>query len=440
MFLLFTADDAIQSYTLDSVNSFLAHRRNPNGCAPKMTYFTSTNYTSYQLVTQWYVEGNEIADHTMTHVGSPSAEEINGNLRALNAFAGIPLSEIAGFRAPFLNYTTDTLRMLRDAGFTYDSSMTSASRANATDTDAFFPYTLDSGVANDCLNGVEGLCQGQFRLPGFWEIPMYSTFDNTATGIHLMDPYLDANDTSAVLSWLQNTFLEHYEHNRQPFGIYTHPIHLATGYPGVRDPTAQITMINQFLDWAQTHNNVWIVSNKQLLEWMRNPVPVSQLNDFAPLRCTTPAVPADLKICNGIPQNQAGLTQQCPWTDWSSSSCYGCPATPPLPDNPVPPQVEPPAGQQLRFRLPANCSTAFFDPIRNTCLCQDSSCAFTDGTKAIGPNGEGIVSPGGTGTQNDANGGNAAKPSQYRSFNSASTASASAFALSLFFIAAAALL
>jgi hypothetical protein len=55
------------------------------------------------------------------------------------------------------------------------------------------------------------------------------------------------------------------------------------------------------------------------------------------------------------------------------------------------------------------------DPIRNTCLCQDASCAFTDQSKAIGPNGVGIVSPGGTGSNTS----DAAKPTQFRSFNAA---------------------
>jgi hypothetical protein len=63
-FIVFSADDAVQSYTLDAVNQFLAHRKNPNGCQPKITYFTSLNYTNYTLVTDWYVAGNEIADHT----------------------------------------------------------------------------------------------------------------------------------------------------------------------------------------------------------------------------------------------------------------------------------------------------------------------------------------------------------------------------------------
>ena len=60
-FVVFTADDAVQSYTIDAINQFLAHRKNPNGCTPKMTYYTSLNYTNYTLVTDWYVAGNEIA-------------------------------------------------------------------------------------------------------------------------------------------------------------------------------------------------------------------------------------------------------------------------------------------------------------------------------------------------------------------------------------------
>jgi len=50
-FIVFTADDAVQSYTLDAVNQFLARRKNPNGCSIKMTYFASLAYTNYTLIT-----------------------------------------------------------------------------------------------------------------------------------------------------------------------------------------------------------------------------------------------------------------------------------------------------------------------------------------------------------------------------------------------------
>lgn len=40
-----------------------------------------------------------------------------------------------------------------------------------------------------------------------------------------MDPYLDDEDPATVREWYQNTFMEHYNGNRQPFGLYNHPIH-----------------------------------------------------------------------------------------------------------------------------------------------------------------------------------------------------------------------
>ena len=113
---------------------------------------------------------------SMTHVGTPPQDEVSGNLIALNQLAGIPLSSIIGFRAPFLNYSVDTLKMLHQMGFTYDSSASASIPVTEDDTDAFWPYTLDNGMANDCL-AVDNLCKGEPKLPGFWEIPMYAFFD-----------------------------------------------------------------------------------------------------------------------------------------------------------------------------------------------------------------------------------------------------------------------
>ncbi len=126
----------------------------------------------------------------MTHVGSPPDNEIDGNLITLNALAGIPLASIKGFRAPFLNYTVDTLQHLADAGFTYDSSASASIPVTDPNSDAYWPYTLDYGLANDCLK-VENSCKGRPKLPGFWEIPMYAMFDSRGvSGPHLMDPWL----------------------------------------------------------------------------------------------------------------------------------------------------------------------------------------------------------------------------------------------------------
>lgn len=104
----------------------------------------------------------------------------------LNAYAGVPVSKIQGFRAPFLNYTKDTLNIVGQQQFVYDSS------SSAVTDDVYWPYTLDNGMANDCWTGI--CAAGQVKLPGLWEIPMYSVL-NTANVPQLMDVYLAGTAT-----------------------------------------------------------------------------------------------------------------------------------------------------------------------------------------------------------------------------------------------------
>lgn len=66
---------------------------------------------------------------------------------------------------------------------------------------------------------------------------------------------------------------------------------------------------------------VWIVSNEQLLAWVQNPVPVSQLGNVDALKCSTPQVDSSKKICNGMPQNEAGLLSHCPFSDFPFYTC-----------------------------------------------------------------------------------------------------------------------
>lgn len=75
-----------------------------------------------------------------------------------------------------------------------------------------------------------------------------SAFSDEANGVNV------AND-SATLNYMKATFTDHYNGNRQPIGLYTHPIHLAKSYPGIRVSQSTIDMINAFLDWAQEQQN-----------------------------------------------------------------------------------------------------------------------------------------------------------------------------------------
>lgn len=65
--------------------------------------------------------------------------------------------------------------------FDYDSSSSSSVPVTDPNTDAFWPYTLDHGMANDC-GSVEGICNGEPKLPGLWQIPMASIFEVSRCG------------------------------------------------------------------------------------------------------------------------------------------------------------------------------------------------------------------------------------------------------------------
>ncbi|KAJ7573162.1 hypothetical protein C8J56DRAFT_525066, partial [Mycena floridula] len=135
---------------------------------------------------------------------------------------------------------------------------------------------------------------------------------------------------------MKSTFTAHYNRNRAPIGLYTHPIHLSTTYPGVNPSASTISMINAFLDWAQQQPRCMDRLNEQLLAYVKNPVPIANLDSISALNCSSPQVDPTLKICNGIPQNEGRQLSHCAFSDFPFYMCYGCPQTTPSPDDPNP--------------------------------------------------------------------------------------------------------
>ncbi|CAO3674219.1 unnamed protein product [Umbelopsis ramanniana] len=368
-----TFDDSIQPQLLETAYKML-NVNNPNGCKAKGTWYVSMQYNDYASTQQWYAAGNEVADHTFSHVGSPSEQELVSCQRALNAYAGIPYGKIQGFRAPFLNYTTSTLKMIKDHGFTYDSSVSSAGGKD------FYPYTLDNGLANDCWKGV---CDPSLKVPGLFEIPMYSVIDGSGTD-RLMDVYLDGQPSDAK-AWTLKTFESHYNGNRQPFGIYVHPTHLTT-QAGGPDANERLSALVSAIQEMATKKDVWFVTNLQLVEWMKKPVPASEMGQQPYMHCGQP----DLKqeICNGLDESGGntpdnGLINSCNFGTTFFKTCFNCPSQIPTVANPVPPPSTAKGQAGYREMLPDNCDSKWWDPIAATCLCTSSHCEYKDTAVAI---------------------------------------------------------
>ncbi|KAJ3155255.1 hypothetical protein HDU86_004345 [Geranomyces michiganensis] len=379
-FLLLTFDDSIQESIWPQVQTLLGTRKNPNGCPIRATFFTQVFYSDPYLVQTWYAQGHEVADHSVDHLlPTQTYHQVEGMRKWATENAGIPLGKIKGWRYPFLNYTTESITMLRKMGFEWESSM------SASGADRFWPYTLDYGTQNDCL-GISPLCGVDLNAPGLWEIPMYGTTGPDGAQ-HLMDPYNDANVTPDATTALYRTqFDAHYAGTHVPFGVYLHPQWLGKTAPNPTNPAAtadgtpKLNAVAAFLDYALSRPNTWMITNSQLVEYMKNPVPADQLAAQPYMSCTpNPAPPTN--ICNGV----AGATaagpaapETCNLPTGSFRTCYGCPATAPTLQDP-----SPAIANTARVPLPKNCDSLWWDPVQGKCLCTAAGCAYTDTARAI---------------------------------------------------------
>ena len=312
-FILVTFDDGVNSQIFPTALGLFSNRKNPNGCQPGGTFFAQATYTDPYLLTQWYAAGHEVGDHSFTHgipvtASNPSPfagnkTEILGTLNWMHQYGGIPAGKIRGVRFPYRNYTAQSLTDVRSWGFTYDSSMSVGVGGDT----SIWPYTLDYGVVSECTDrtNLPQLCGKPLSIKGLWEIPMYQT--SSPQGVHLMDVYNDYGLTSAqTTSTLLTNFQQHYSGSRAPFGVYTHP-NWMTAAVNPASGAANLKAVSDFLDKAMANPDVWMVTGSQLIEYMKNPVPASQLGNQPYMKCGyKPAA----NICNGASSSQG--VQSCP--------------------------------------------------------------------------------------------------------------------------------
>jgi len=307
-FVMLTFDDAVNVITYPLVQQVMI-QKNPNGCKLPATFFVSTDYTDYRDVQVLYEQGSEIAIHTMTHPANANITEIEGCRKALNAYSGIPIGNMRGFRAPFLEFDMNTFSALSELGIQWDCSLTTDPR------NAVWPYTYDNGFPYTCETGT---CDYARKFPGLWEIPMYSLLDPSSNLEYaVMDP---PGDPTFIMNLLQYNFKIHWEGNRAPMGLWLHAAWF------LQDPAHdRIALLNEFIEWTQsyTNNQVYYVTGSQLLDWMQNPVGVEDIADHPSVSCAAkPEAPCNLRNCN--------------LGSYFSNTCYSCPSQLPTPADPVP--------------------------------------------------------------------------------------------------------
>lgn len=77
-----------------------------------------------------------------------------------------------------------------------------------------------------------------------------------------------------------------------------------TTYPSMADPVEKLKSIVEAIQEMAAKQDVWVVTNQQLIEWMKKPVPSSQMGSQSYMGCSAPKI--NQEICNGL--DDTGIT------------------------------------------------------------------------------------------------------------------------------------
>jgi len=291
--VMITFDDSVNDLNRDLYKEiFKDYRLNPNGCPISATFYVSHEWTDYSQVQNLYASGHEIASHSISHsYGEQFSKskwmlEMVGQRELLSAFAGIPLEDIRGMRAPFLAIGGDNMfEMMYEANFTYDSSMPIYENKPPA-----FPYTLDYKMPHDCMIPP---CPEK-AYPGLWEIPLVMWNDLGNGRCSMLDACSNPNNPEDVFKLLWTNFARHYNTNRAPIGLFYHAAWFTQPH--------NMEGFQRFLDTILSLDDVWFVTSWQAIQWMRNLAnPVDPLN-FEPFQCNNTKRKAKYcknpKVCN----------------------------------------------------------------------------------------------------------------------------------------------
>ncbi|XP_008558077.1 mucin-5AC isoform X1 [Microplitis demolitor] len=313
--VLVTFDDAVNDLNKQLYEDlFERGRKNPNGCPISATFYVSHEWTDYSQVQNLYADGHELASHTVSHSFGEQfsarkwAREVAGQREILAAYGGVKLEDVKGMRAPFLSVGGNNMfRMLWETNFTYDSSMPIYENRPPS-----WPYTLDYKLFHDCMIPP---CPTR-SYPGLWEVPMVMWQDLNGGRCSMGDACSNPPTADGVYKMLIKNFERHYTTNRAPFGLFYHAAWFT-------QPHHKEGFIS-FLDTIVAMDDVWVITNTQAIEWVRNPTPLALLDTFEPFGCNYQGRPKKCnnpKVCNLWHKSGVRYMKTCqpcpdiyPWT------------------------------------------------------------------------------------------------------------------------------
>jgi hypothetical protein len=248
-------------------------------------------------------EGHEIGNHTHSHVRGRSFGTFEWRAeieRCAEHLSRLGLSAAGrGFRAPYLEYGDSVFTALATLGFHYDCSIEDGWQSDMDGTTYRWPYTLDRG------------CPAFAAIrphPGLWELPAhpvivppdeacerYGVPRGLRARLKARDKHFD-EATGKITGFDYNLwvafrmtkaeFLATVKHtldlrlagNRAPFLLGAHTDYYSSDYTDAPSTTAEErrSAMEEIVAYALDKPEVRLVSLGQVLDWVRNPAPLTQ--------------------------------------------------------------------------------------------------------------------------------------------------------------------
>jgi peptidoglycan/xylan/chitin deacetylase (PgdA/CDA1 family) len=318
---------------LGFVNDLFADRRNPAGLGNPRTYDGSPARFSLYVVTR-YIEGretdvpehvkrewratadagHEIGLHTHNHAhGSAfTSDQWSAEIAACSRWlgrpfdderaadpeigVGIPRAAIFGFRAPFLEYGRPLFPALRANGILYDCSIEEGFEDRFDGGNLLWPYRIAAGYGGEPA-----------AAPELWELPVYALIvppdevcarygvrPGLRQRLHRVRDYFDPADGKItgfdwnlwvefgmsrpeVVATFKYSIDQRLSGNRAPLTFGAHSDIYSEQYAFASATTAEERRraLREVLDYALALPDVRVVTARQLLDWLRNPVGLS---------------------------------------------------------------------------------------------------------------------------------------------------------------------
>ncbi|KAJ8920598.1 hypothetical protein NQ315_004737 [Exocentrus adspersus] len=313
-----TFDEAV---TDDLYNNYwqpiLFNRNNPDDTPIGATFFVPHEYTDYQRVNDLYNYGFEIAVHSITENNlqqywrSASEEileqEFGGQKKILTKFANIPEEDIIGVRTPQFQLAANySIEAYMASGLVYDSSWPTLPDH------PLFPYTLDYLSNQQCLLGSK--CPNE-AFKGFWVLPINDLHGADNKECNTVSQCNITGTADEIADWLTKEVDAIRTGTRVPLTLV-----VESQWFGKTENSLE--GFNKFLDRLTENKDVFLVTQKQVFEWMKNPVGLADFKTEFPQRSAA---------CNTY---SCKLKSQSDGKDRYMNTCVPCPLNYPWLGNP----------------------------------------------------------------------------------------------------------